>query len=152
MPSIKHWTRLLQNSKQLPVNNPYTKKRRWVPSTIVLLIASVAGAFGINAVWLNPAVDTSGSAAGATKTQTVKSDVIQYRYGQVELEVTATAGKIEKITELQATTSSGWESAIPVLNQEAMKAQSANFGNLSGATFITDAYKSALANALSKLG
>jgi uncharacterized protein with FMN-binding domain len=117
-----------------------------------MIFASISGALGINAVWLNPAVDTSGSAAGATKTQTVKSDVIQYRYGQVELEVTATAGKIEKITELQASTSSGYESAVPILNQEAMKAQSANFGNLSGATFITEAYKTALANALSKLG
>ena len=142
----------MANSKDLNLSNPYTKKRRWVPSTIIMIVASISGALGINAVWLNPAVDTSGSAAGATKTQTVKSDVIQYRYGQVELEVTATAGKIEKITELQASTSSGYESAVPILNQEAMKAQSANFGNLSGATFITEAYKTALANALSKLG
>jgi uncharacterized protein with FMN-binding domain len=132
-------------------NNKYTKKRPWVVSTIIMVAASVGGAFGINAIWLNPAIDTSGSASGATKTQTVKGDAIQYRYGTVELEVTATAGKIEKITELQASTSSGWESAIPVLNQEAIKAQSANFGNLSGATFITDAYKQALSNALSKL-
>ncbi len=142
----------MPNSKNLNISNPYTKKRRWVPSTIIMIVASISGALGINAVWLNPAVDTSGSAAGATKTQTVKSDVIQYRYGQVELEVTATAGKIEKITELQASTSSGYESAVPILNQEAMKAQSANFGNLSGATFITEAYKKALSNALSKLG
>ena len=142
----------MPNSKDINLSNPYTKKRRWVPSTIIMIVASISGALGINAVWLNPAVDTSGSAAGATKTQTVKSDVIQYRYGQVELEVTATAGKIEKITELQASTSSGYESAVPILNQEAMKAQSANFGNLSGATFITEAYKKALSNALSKLG
>ena len=139
----------MQNSK-LDANR-YTKKRPWILSTIIMVAASIGGAFGINAIWLNPAVDTSGSADGATKTQTVKSDVIQYRYGAVELEVTATAGKIEKITELQATTSSGWESAVPILNQEAMKAQSANFGNLSGATFITEAYKQALSNALSKL-
>lgn len=116
-----------------------------------MVATSIGGAFGINAIWLNPAIDTSGSAAGATKTQTVKSDAINYRYGTVELEVTATAGKIEKITELQATTSRGWEGAVPLLNQEAIKAQSANFGNLSGATFITEAYKQALSNALSKL-
>ena len=142
----------MPNSKDLNLSNPYTKKRHWIPSTIIMVVASILGALGINAVWLNPAIDTSGSATGATKTQTVKSDVIQYRYGQVELEVTATAGKIEKITELQASTSSGFESAVPILNQEAMKAQSANFGNLSGATFITEAYKNALSNALSKLG
>lgn len=133
------------------MNNSYTKKRPWITSTIVLVVASIGGAFGINAVWLNPQINTSGSASGATKTQTVKSDVINYRYGTVELEVIATAGKIEKITELQATASSGWESAIPILNQEAIKAQSANFANLSGATFVTDAYKQALSSALSKL-
>ena len=43
-------------------------------------------------------------------------------------------------------------SMIPILNQEAMKAQSASFGNLSGATFTTDAYKQALSSAMSKLG
>lgn len=116
-----------------------------------MIAASIGGAFGINAIWLNPATDTSGSADNATKTQTVKSDVIQYRYGAVELEVTATAGKIEKITELQATTSPGWESAVPILNQEAIKSQKADFGNLSGATFTTQAYQQALASAISKL-
>jgi hypothetical protein len=141
----------LRNSKDTTQVNPYTKKRPWITSTIIMVAASIGGAFGINAIWLNPTVDTSGSASGATKTQTVKSDVINYRYGAVELEVTATAGKIEKINEIQASTTPGWESAIPLLNQEAIKAQSANFGNLSGATFITDAYKQALSNALSKL-
>lgn len=132
-------------------NNKYTKKRPWILSTIIMVAASIGGAFGINAIWLNPAIDTSGSADSATKTQTVKSDLIQYRYGAVELEVTATAGKIEKITELQATTSPGWESAVPILNQEAIKSQKADFGNLSGATFTTQAYQQALASAISKL-
>lgn len=142
----------MQNSKDpLAGNNPYTKKRRWVASTIVMVIGSVAGAIGINNLFLNPPVGTSGSASGATKTQTVKSDAIQYRYGTVELEVTATAGKIEKINELQASTSQGWESAVPVLNQQALASQGTSFANLSGATFISEAYKKALSNALTKL-
>lgn len=131
--------------------NPFTKKRRWVGSTIVMVLGSVAGAIGINNLWLNPPADTSGTAGNATQSQTVRSDVIEYRYGTVELEVKATAGKIEKITEIQASTSNGWENAVPVLNQAALSAQSADFGNLSGATFISDAYKKALSNALSKL-
>ena len=141
----------MANSKDLQGNNPYTKKRRWVASTIVMVIGSIGGAIGINNFILNPPVDTGGSASGATKTQTVKSDVINYRYGTVELEVTATAGKIEKINELQASTSSGWESAVPVLNQQALASQGTSFGNLSGATFISEAYKKALSSALSKL-
>jgi uncharacterized protein with FMN-binding domain len=116
-----------------------------------MVLGSIGGAIGINNFILNPITDTSGSASGATKTQTVKSDVINYQYGVVELEITATAGKLEKINEVQATASNGWETAIPVLNQQALAAQGADFGNLSGATFISEAYKTALSNALAKL-
>ena len=132
-------------------NNKYTKKRPWIVSTVIMVLASIGGAFGINAIWLNPATDTSGSAAGATKTQTVKGDAIQYRYGVIEIEVTATNGKIDKITEVQASASPDWLSAIPILNDAALKAQKADFGNLSGATFTTQAYQQALASAISKL-
>ncbi len=142
----------MANSKDLMLANPYSKKRPWILSTTLLVLGSIGGAIGINALWLNPAKDLGGSASGATKTQTVKGDAIQYRYGVIELELTATAGKIESITELQATASPGFDQAIPILNQEAMKAQSASFGNLSGATFTTDAYKQALSSAMSKLG
>lgn len=134
-----------------PENNKYTKKRPWILSTIIMVVASVGGAFGINAIWLNPATDTGGSAASATKAQTVKGDAIPYRFGVIELEITATNGKIDKITEVQATASPDWLSAIPILNQEAIKAQKADFGNLSGATFTTEAYQQALASAISKL-
>lgn len=126
-------------------------KRSWKTSTAVLGLLSIGGGLAANYFWLNPETNTSGDAGGATKTQTVTGDVIQYRYGQIELEVTATAGKIEKIVEKQATSSPGWQSAIPVLNQAALDAQKADFGNLSGATFTTKAYQEALASALSKL-
>ena len=116
-----------------------------------MVAASVGGAFAINAIWLNPAIDTSGSASGATKTQTVKGDAIQYRYGVIEIEVTATNGKIESINEVQSSSSPDWQSAIPILHDAALKAQKADFGNLSGATFTTQAYQQALASALSKL-
>ena len=128
-----------------------SSKRTWKLSTAILSLLSIGGGLAANYFWLNPPKDNSGSATNATKTQTVTSDVIKYRYGQIELEVTATAGKIEKIVEKQATSSAGWQSAVPVLNKAAIEAQSANFGNLSGATFITEAYKQALSNALSKL-
>lgn len=141
----------MPNSKNL-MANPYTKKRPWVASTIVMVLASVAGAFGINYLWLNPASDLSGTAGGATGTKTVSGDAIEYRYGVVQLEVTATNGKIEKIAEVQATASSGYMQAFSYLNEMALKAQSADFGNLSGATFSSEAYAQALSSALNKLG
>ena len=141
----------MPNSKDL-LANPFTKKRPWVTSTIVMVVASIAGAMGINAIWLNPASDLSGTADGTSGTKTATGDAIEYRYGVVQLEVTATNGKIEKITEVQATASSGYMQAFPYLNEMAIKAQSANFGNLSGATFSSEAYAQALSSALSKLG
>ena len=141
----------MPSSKDLQAN-PFTKKRPWVTSTIVLVVASIAGAFGINAIWLNPSSDLSGSANGTSGTKTVTGDAIEYRYGVVQLEVTATNGKIEKINEVQATASRGYTEAFAYLNDMALKAQSANFGNLSGATYSSEAYAQALSNALSKLG
>ena len=141
----------MPSSKDLQAN-PFTKKRPWVTSTIVMVVASIAGAFGINAIWLNPASDLSGSANGTSGTKTVTGDAIEYRYGVVQLEVTATNGKIEKITEVQATASSGYMQAFPYLNELALQAQSADFGNVSGATFSSDAYAEALSSALKKLG
>lgn len=138
--SKKHWTTHLQNSKT-----------KWKLSTAVLGLLSIGGGVAANFLWLNPNSSFGGSAKDATSSQTVTGDPIQYRYGVVQLEVTANNGKIEKIKEIHADTTAGWESAIPELNKAAMEAQSADFGNLSGATFIAEAYKEALASALSKL-
>jgi len=141
----------LPSSKEL-LANPYTKKRPWVTSTIVMVIASIAGAFGINAIWLNPSSDLSGSASGTSGTKIATGDAIEYRYGVVQLEVTATNGKIDKIIEVQATASSGYMQAFPYLNKLALQAQSADFGNVSGATYSSEAYAQALSSALKKLG
>ena len=145
MPSSKHWSQLLQSS------NPYTKKRGWKLSAAVLSLASIGGALGINFLWLNPPTDNSGSAANATKTQTVVGDAIDYRYGSVQLEITATNGKVESIVEVQATASPGYDQAFAWLNEQALISQNADFANVSGATYSSDAYRLALSSALSKL-
>jgi uncharacterized protein with FMN-binding domain len=126
-------------------------KRPWKTSTAVLGLLSIGGGLAANYFWLNPETNTSGDAGGATKTQTVTGDAIQYRYGTVQLEITASNGKLESINDLVVETTPGWEKAVPVIHEAAMQAQSADFGNVSGATFTTEAYKQALASALSKL-
>lgn len=136
-------------------SSPYTAtaipgKRKWVAGAATLGLLSIGGGFVINGI-LNQEVNNSGSAAAVVQTKTVQSDAVQYRFGVVQLEVTATNGKIDSINELQATASPGYEQAFSYLHEYALQAQSANFDNLSGATFSTDAYKQALANALSKL-
>lgn len=132
-------------------SNRYTKRRPWVLSTLLIAIASVGGAIGINSLWLNPSQNLGVVPTGKTTTQTVMGDVVQYRYGVVQLEITVSNGKVEKINEVQATASRGYTQAFPKLNEMALNAQSADFGNLSGATFVSEAYAKALSNALSKL-
>ncbi len=126
------------------------QNRKWLGGLFALLSLSIGGAFAINSV-LNPAV-ANGPTPTTTTAQTVTGDAIQYRYGVMQLKITEAAGKITDITELQATTSGpGYEQAIPLLHQAALSASSTNFGNVSGATFASDAYKQALASAISKL-
>lgn len=117
----------------------------------MLGLLSIGGGLAANYFWLNPETNTAGDAGNATKTQTVTGDAIQYRYGTVQLEITASNGKLESINDLFVETTPGWEEAVPVIHEAAMQAQSADFGNVSGATFTTEAYKQALASALSKL-
>lgn len=91
-----------------------------------------------------------GSKVPADKT--VTSDPIQYQFGTIELTVTRKAGQISAIDIGQSTATNGREQAFPYLVDYAIKAQGANFANLGGATYTTDAFKQALTNAISKLG
>ena len=139
----------MRNFNQLtPAAKPTNKK--WIGGIAALSVVSIAGGFGINA-YLNPAATSAGVGGDLNAPQTVTGDLIDYRYGAIQLEVTATAGKIDSIKELRATASQGYEAAFPLLNEAAVAAAGTDFANLSGATYASDAYKEALASALTKL-
>lgn len=129
---------------------PSSKPRAWVASTSVLGLLSVAGAFGIN-LWLNPDLAATSVSESNTTPQTVESDAVEYRFGTVQIAVTATAGKITAIDIEDSTCSHGWESAFPMLTEAAIAANGSDFENISGATFTADAFKEALNTAISKL-
>ena len=131
-----------------PAAKPTNKK--WIGGIAALSVVSIAGGFGVNA-WLNPSTGVAGVSGDVVAPQTVTGDLVDYRYGSIQLEVTATAGKIDSIKEVRATASQGYEAAFPLLNEAALAAQSTDFANLSGATYSSEAYKEALANTLSKL-
>lgn len=83
-----------------------------------------------------------------TKTgSTVITDVYQ---GPIQLSVTKTNGKITSIGLVQAQATGGRQVAFSYLVDYAIKAQGSNFGNISGATYTTNAFKQALDSALSK--
>jgi uncharacterized protein with FMN-binding domain len=102
-----------------------------------------------------PTTTTTKQSSSATKT--VTGDAADTRYGPVQLQVTFNGHKITKIDVLQYPTQSGRDVeindyALPILNQEAMSAQSAQIDAVSGATFTSDGYAQSLQSAIDKLG
>lgn len=79
------------------------------------------------------------------------SSPVNYKYGTVQLEVVKTGSKITDINLIQASTEGREYAQVPsILVQAALSAQGSNFGNVSRATFVTNAFKQALDDALAK--
>lgn len=93
---------------------------------------------------------TSATAAGGNGTAT--SDSIDYLFGTVQLKVTEANGKISAVDLVQAGATGGREQAFSYLVQDAISANGISFGNLSGATYTSEAFKQALSSAISKIG
>lgn len=81
---------------------------------------------------------------------TMESDVIPYKYGNVKISITKTDGLISAVSLLQGDASNGRAEAYQILTDATIQAQGTNYGNVSGATFTTDAFKLAVENALAK--
>jgi uncharacterized protein with FMN-binding domain len=105
----------------------------------------------------SPTATASPSATATSSTQRVTSDAVATQYGNVQLKVTITGGKITDITPVQLPSQDPKSDAIagyavPLLRQSALSKQSANIDFVSGATYTSEGYKSALQSALDKAG
>ena len=102
-------------------------------------------------------VDPGTGDSANSGTVTVVGDVEQTRYGPVQVSVTFVDGAITAVDTLQSP-SGHHEStqinarAVPILEQEAIAAQSANIDTVSGATYTSDAYRASLQSAIDQLG
>jgi uncharacterized protein with FMN-binding domain len=144
-----------QSSSVYTFQKSTASERKYLVSTSVIGVLSLAGAIGID-YWLNPqsvaamfaanGVSTNGSSKSAT------GDAVESGFGQVQVKVTQSNGKITAVELVQANATSGRESAFPTLVQAALDSNGSSFGNVSGATYTTEAFKSSLNSALSKLG
>ena len=100
----------------------------------------------------------ASAAAPAPATVTAKGSgtftgaVVDDPYGQVQVQVTLTAGKITGVTALQLPSQgrSGFisQNVAPILQGEAISAQSASISIVSGATYTSQAYAQSLQSAL----
>jgi uncharacterized protein with FMN-binding domain len=98
---------------------------------------------------------TSTSASSSTKT--VTGSAVSTRYGPVQLKVTVSGGKITKVEAVQLPSSDPKSAQIssyagPMLQQSALSKQSASIDAVSGATYTSDGYKTALQSALDNAG
>ena len=105
-----------------------------------------------------PATTAPATTAPATSAaRSYTGPDVQYRYGDVQVEVTVQDGKVTKIAIPQEGATDPHSAminsyAIPVLVKEALAAQGLNFDVVSGATFTSDAFAQAYQSALSKAG
>lgn len=81
---------------------------------------------------------------------TVKSDPITYKYGTVQVQMSMLGSEIIGVQLLQGDTSYGRDAAYQTLIQATLQYQGTNYGNVSGATFTTEAFKLAVESALKK--
>lgn len=102
---------------------------------------------------------TSTAAPGATQQAdgTFVGTLQNTRYGNVQVQVVITAGKITDVVALHLTDDGGRSvqisnRAAPILRSEILTAQSANVANVSGATYTTKAYLLSAQSALDQAG
>jgi len=93
---------------------------------------------------------TSGGSTSGSASVTKTGDAIAYRFGTIQVQVTEVSGKITDITLLQAGATGGRSAAFSYLIDYAIQAQGSNFGNISGATYTTDAFVQSLDSALAQ--
>ena len=96
------------------------------------------------------ASSNGSSSSGSTAATSQTSSTVSYRYGVVQVKVTKKSGKITAVDVLQGTATDGRDAAFPTLVQATIDNNGTNFGNLSRATYTTDAFKRAVNNALAK--
>ena len=93
--------------------------------------------------------DSSGSSDATVTTQgTAESS----KYGTVQVQVTFTGTRLTTVTLLQAPDGGRALTALPRLQQEAIKAQSADIDTVTGATETSESYKTSLQAAIDARG
>ena len=100
---------------------------------------------------------SSGSSGSSSATQTALGTAVGNPYGQVQVRVTVSGGKITKVVAVQMPSGDPQSYSIssyaaPQLAQQALAAQSAHINGVSGATYTSNAYAQSLQSALTQLG
>jgi uncharacterized protein with FMN-binding domain len=95
----------------------------------------------------------STGSTGSTGGTTYQGSVAPTRWGDVQVTITVTDGKITSVAVPAYPTGNGKDKqinarALPILTKETLAAQNANIDSVSGATVTSDGYKESLQAAL----
>jgi uncharacterized protein with FMN-binding domain len=99
-----------------------------------------------------------GAGGGQTASRSATGQEVNYSYGVLSVKVTVSQGKISKIGIGYLDDAGNPRSqfidqqAIPILEQEALRAQSANIQGVSGASYTSQGFAQSLQSALHSLG
>jgi uncharacterized protein with FMN-binding domain len=103
-----------------------------------------------------PSTNTATSTPSATRSAT--GAAVNYQYGILSVSVTASGKRITKVTIGSINEGGNFRSqsidqqSIPILEQQAIKAQNANIQGVSGASYTSAGFEQSLQSALGKLG
>ncbi|MEU3564948.1 FMN-binding protein [Kitasatospora sp. NPDC006786] len=108
-----------------------------------------------NAPAPSASASASAPAPAAGATRKVSGDTVNTRYGPVQVQVTLAGSRITAVDVVKYPSAERRDreintSALPVLNQEAIAAQSARIDVVSGATYTSDGYVRSLQSALDR--
>ncbi len=98
--------------------------------------------------------NTSAPTPGVPVTQTVDGDIVNTRYGLVQIQLVVVDGVITKVNPLQMPSGENGRYttiALPVLIEETLQAQSAQIASVSGASYTSQGYTISLQGAISRI-
>jgi uncharacterized protein with FMN-binding domain len=99
---------------------------------------------------------SSSSGGGSGQAQaSYAGDVVQTRWGPVQVEIVVENARITSSTVLQVPSENGRDReingyAVPILNSEVVDAQSAGIDSVSGATVTSEGYRTSLQSAIDR--
>jgi len=128
-------------------------RRRAIVGSILASAAVLVGGWELGTAGTTGAASTS-DASGLTDGM-YAGDSESTRFGNVQVQITVSGGKITEVTALHLTDAeqrsvSISNQAAPILRSEVLAAQSANVQNVSGATYTTEGYLTSLQSAIDK--
>ncbi len=129
-----------------------------IPAAGAAATGSAAGTASSRAGTGSAAPPKSGSASKPTGTRTAVGPQVNYSWGVLSVSVTVSGTKITKVGIASLDDGGNPRSqfidqqSIPMLEQQALQAQSANIQGVSGASYTSSGFQQSLQGALHQLG